>query len=93
MGQVQSAVVFQKEFFRTDPAYRANAEVWPRRGLAAILFDSEFASTVALRPAASSTKRRSADAKVRFESPAGGLDARGGAFRRTPAQPVNSGHH
>src|ERR1700733_13893191 len=41
--QVQSVVVFQKEFSRTDLVCRANADVWLGRGGAAILFDSEFA--------------------------------------------------
>jgi len=56
--QVQSVVVFQKEFSRTDLVCRANADVWLGRGGAAILFDSEFASTAALRAASSSMKRR-----------------------------------
>jgi hypothetical protein len=83
--QVQPVLLFQKEFSRTDRVRRANADVW-LGGWAAILLDSEFASTAALRAVPSSTKRRSAPRTSPRGAAVMGLDALG-AFRRARAQP------
>jgi hypothetical protein len=85
MRQVQSVIVFQKEFCRTDLVCRADAEVWPRRGLAAIFFNSEFASAAALR-GPELDQETVGGRPSRLQTAVKGL-GRFGAVRRTPAQP------